>query len=169
MAVTPNGFIAGQKDDTSWVSKSDWKEFIRVAKKKGNVVMGRRTYEAMLEEKTFPVPDCLNIVMTSRKKLLANAKWDNVIFTNETPLGVLEHLKEKKMKEVLIAGGGKVSASFLKDNLIDELYLTVEPIVFGRGVKLFDGSDLEKKLKFVEMYQLSPDEIQLHYRVKKQA
>lgn len=168
MAITPNGFIAGQKDDTSWVGKADWKEFQRSAKEVGNVVMGSRTYETMVAEKKFPIPGSLNLVMTRRKKALAKTTWKNVIFTDESPRGVIEHLKEKGFDSVLIAGGGKVSASFIADGLIDELWLTIEPIVFSKGVGLFSPkSDFMARLRLIDVYQLGPHEIQVRYKVVK--
>jgi len=166
MAVTPNGIIAGKKDDTSWVGEADWNEFLYQAKKAGNVVLGSRTYEAMKKEKRFPVPGVLNVVMTKRVKQLSKNKWDNVIFTNDTPRGVLKHLLEKGYKKALIAGGGKISGSFIGAKLITDLYLTIEPVVIGRGTKIFDYvKDFSAKLKFIESVQISDHEIQLRYRV----
>lgn len=167
MAITPNGFVAGERDDTSWVSKSDWAVFLQAAKRAGNVVFGRRTFEVMLKEKLFPVPGCLNIVMTHQKKLLANAKWQNVTFTDESPRGVIEHLEEKGFGTALIGGGGKISASFMKENLIDELHLTVEPVVFGRGIKIFDDEPIVARLAFIELVQIAKNEVQLRYKVLK--
>ena len=167
MAITPNGFVAGEKDDTSWVSKADWKEFVRAVKKAGNVVMGRRTYEVALKEKQFPIAGVLNIVMTSNKKLLAKGEWDSVLFTDESPVGVLKHLREKGFRTAFIGGGGKVSGSFMKQDLIDELYLSVMPVVVNPGVRIFEGARLASRLKFIDMAQTAKDEIQLHYKVLK--
>ena len=55
----------------------------------------------------------------------------------------------------------------LLENLIDELYLDVEPIVFGTGIRLFKEEDFEAKLKLVETKKLSANEMQLHYEVIK--
>jgi dihydrofolate reductase len=167
MAITPNGFVAGERDDTSWVSKADWAEFARTAKRTGNVIFGSRTYEALMKAKQFPVPGCLNLVMTGDKKLLAKGSWKQVFFTDESPIGVLAHLREKGFEVALIGGGGKVSGSFMKADLIDELYLDVMPIIFNPGIKLFEGARIASRLKFIDMVQTGKNEIQLHYKVLK--
>jgi dihydrofolate reductase len=167
MAITPNGFIAGEKDDTSWVSKADWVEFVRTAKNIGNVILGKRTYDVLMKEKLFPIPGCLNIVMTSEKNLLAKGDWKKVFFTNESPRGVLEHLKEKGFEVALIGGGGRVSGSFMKAGLIDELYLSVMPAIVSPGIKLFEGARIASRLKFIDMVQTGKNEILLHYKVLK--
>ena len=64
-------------------------------------------------------------------------------------------------------GGGTLNTSFMAENLIDEIYLDVEPIVFGKGIRLFKENDFEAKLKLLEIKKLSNDEIQLHYQVLK--
>lgn len=165
MAVTINGFIAKENDDTSWVTGADWKKFKEISKRIGNVIIGRRTYKVMLREKQFPLGDCLNIVLTEKKTI--KNRWKNVLFTNQSPKQVLKYLKRKGFKETLIAGGGKINGSFIKENLIDEIYLTIEPIVFGKGIKLFNDADFETKLKLIKIAKISNNEIQVHYRIKK--
>jgi len=73
----------------------------------------------------------------------------------------------KDADEVVVAGGGKLNASFLKEGLVDEIYLDVEPIAFGKGIKLFDDEDFEVNLELIEVNKISQNEIQLHYKVKK--
>jgi riboflavin biosynthesis pyrimidine reductase len=67
----------------------------------------------------------------------------------------------------LVAGGGKLNGSFMKEGLIDDIYLDVEPTILGNGIKLFGDRELEKKLRLIGMKRLSRNEIQLHYKVIK--
>lgn len=64
-----------------------------------------------------------------------------------------------------MAGDGALNASFMLENLVDEIYLDIEPIVFGRGIKVFAENDFEMKLRLIETKKLSNDETQLHYQV----
>ena len=80
-------------------------------------------------------------------------------------MGPLDKLK--KFETVIIAGGGILNSSFLKEGLIDELYLDIEPIAFGKGINVFENEDFEANLELLETKQLSPNEIQLHYKVIK--
>lgn len=166
-AISIDGFLADPDGDAGFVSVANWDRYRGLAHKFGNVVMGRKTYEAMRAAGKFPVPGCLNVVMTKRRTLLAKGESDRVLFTSETPVGVIRHLTEKGLKNIFLGGGGKLFGSFLKEGLVDEFYLTIEPTALGRGVPLFGGTDQATNLKLVETFQLSENEIQLHFRNKK--
>jgi dihydrofolate reductase len=66
----------------------------------------------------------------------------------------------------MVCGGGS-NAGFMKENLIAEIYLDIEPIVFGKGIRLFAESEFETKLRLLEIKKLADNEIQLHYQVLK--
>ncbi len=164
MAITPNGYIAKENDDTSFVSKADWKRFKTVVEKVCCTIYGRRTFEAIVRDGEFPL-DCLNVIMTSRK--IKNKWQDRAIFTNKSPKEVLQMLKQKGFKTAVLAGGGHLNASFMKENLVDEIFLDVEPTILGRGINLFEGENFEAKLKLLSVKKISKNEVQLHYKVLK--
>jgi dihydrofolate reductase len=163
MATTINGLIAKENDDTSFVTKRDWKSFLELVKKQGHVVIGRRTYEVTSPEEF--VKSSLYVIMTHKKSL--KKKTPKVIFTNKSPKNIIKMLGNMGFKKVLIAGGGKLNSAFMKEKLIDEIYLDIEPTIFGKGIKLFAEEDFEAKLKLIGTKKLSPNEIQLHYKVLK--
>jgi dihydrofolate reductase len=68
---------------------------------------------------------------------------------------------------VLVTGGGETNGAFLKANMIDEVYLDVEPMVFGEGIPTFTPNDVNLKLEFVDSKMLNKNTIQLHYKVIK--
>ncbi len=165
MAVTPNGFIATPEGGAGWVSKAYVESLREMAKRCGNVILGRGAYDTMLEAKAFPLPNITNIVMTSR--VPDSDKFSNTVFADKPPEDVLEDLRSEGFEEALLAGGGEVAGSFMADGLIDEIYLTVQPIVFGEGVRLFGWGEFERKLELLEVATVSPNEVRLHYAVKK--
>ena len=55
----------------------------------------------------------------------------------------------------------------MEDGLIDEIYLDIEPIIFGKGIKLFADNNFEVKLKLLGIRNLTEDILQLHYKVLK--
>ena len=162
MATTINGYIARENDETPW-SDEEWQSFKKKVNEVKNIVIGRRTYDIMKEKKEFEkIGNPFTIVLT-RKKREGN---DNLVFVN-SPQAALDLLKEKRFSEALVAGGSTLNSSFLQENLIDEIYLDIEPFVFCDGIKLFTDNNLEKKLELIETKQISKDTIQLHYKVLK--
>jgi dihydrofolate reductase len=165
MASTLNGSIARTNYDSNWTSSEDLKKFSELSKKCGNVIFGYTTYEILKKENNFPLPDRLNIVLTTNLSLISEDK--NVIITNQSPKDILNLLENRGMQTAFLAGGGKTNLSFIKENLIDEIYLTIEPLIFGQGIPLFAPSNFEINLQLLETTQLSKNEIQLHYQVIK--
>lgn len=166
MAMTVNGKIADIKDDTSWTSKEDWDGFRAICKKAGNAIIGRRTYEMVIKENS-QISDILTVVLTHNRKLMTK-KFPHTIFTDKHPRDVLAMLEEKGYKEALVCGGGILNSSFFKEELIDELYIDIEPIILGRGIPLFADSDFESRLKLLKVKTLSNSQtIQLHYKIVK--
>ncbi len=165
MGVSANGYIAKPDGNSEWTSKEDLNGFYENSKKAGNIVMGKNTYGEAFKHGYFPFPGALNIVLTH--KPIKNKWGENVIIADKTPTEVLKMLKEKGFTAAFLAGGGFLNSSFMKNGLIDEIYLDIEPLVFGRGIKIFADADFEFELKLLEINKLNADTIQLHYQVLK--
>ncbi|MFH1978095.1 MAG: dihydrofolate reductase [Candidatus Aenigmatarchaeota archaeon] len=165
MEISANGMIATKNDDTSFISENAWKCFDEMTRKAGNIIVGKRTFDRDVKDGNFPYPDRLNVVMTNKK--IKNKWGDNVIFTDKSPKEVLKLLEEKRFKIAFVGGGGKINASFLKENLVDEVYFDVEPVLIGNGIKISADEDFEIKMKLLETKIISEDEFQLHYKVLK--
>ena len=65
----------------------------------------------------------------------------------------------------LVGGGGQADTAALESGLLEEIFIDVEPLVFGRGIPLFAPSDSDLKLKFLDTKKVGESGIQLHYQV----
>lgn len=165
MATTVNGYIAKEDDDTSFVSENEWENFRKMIKRTGNIIVGRRTYEIMKKSNEFEgLKDIKVLVVTNNPSF--NTTNSNHS-TQPSPKEALEFLRQQGFQEVLVAGGSKLNTSFMAENLIDEIYLDIEPLALSRGIKLFADADFEAKLELLDTKQFSPNELQLHYKVLK--
>ncbi|HVT00718.1 MAG TPA: dihydrofolate reductase family protein [Patescibacteria group bacterium] len=165
MGISINGYIAKENGDSEWTSEEDLQGFYQHSKIAGNIVMGANTFKSASDYGYFPFPDALNVVMTQKE--IENTWEHQAVFTNDSPKDVLKMLEEKGYKEAFVAGGGRLNSSFMKEKLIDEIYLDVEPLVLGKGIKLFAEDDFEFDLEFIESKNINLNTIQLHYRVVK--
>ncbi|MDE1857269.1 MAG: dihydrofolate reductase family protein [Candidatus Micrarchaeota archaeon] len=165
LVTTGNGFIAKEDDDVTFVSKHQWENLRSVINSVGVVVIGRRTYEILHDHKEAEkISKSVRIFVMTRK---AGMKSDNpnVTFTNETPHAVLRNIEAMGFDEVLIAGGGRINSLFMSLDLVDEIYLNLEPTFIGRGTRMFADAKFEKKLDIMEVKKLAHNEIQIHYRI----
>lgn len=137
-AMSTDGFIAkdAQHSPFNWTSKADKKRFIELTKRAGVVVMGSATYKTIGQ----PLKERVNIVYSKSQS------FEGVEVTQDSPADLIRKLEERGFKEVAICGGSHIYTMFMKANIVDTLYLTVEPIVFGKGISLFN-EDLKYHLE----------------------
>ena len=159
MAITANGYIAKENNETPW-SDEEWESFSNIVKKIKNLVIGRKTFEIMNQDDEFQQ------IGNPFTVIVSNKEDNNSNFVN-SPEQAIKLLEEKGFSEILVAGGGILNSSFMQKGLVDEIYLDVEPFLFGKGIKLFADNEFEAKLELLETKQLSKDTIQLHYRILK--
>lgn len=163
MSITANGMIAKEDDEVGFVSKNSWKGYQKAVDASDCIIIGKRTYDLMPE--TEFNKNKKYIVITHQKDLPKKTK--RVMFTASPPFDIIKNLAQKKMKNILISGGSQINSLFMKSRLVDEIYLDVEPILLGRGIKLFTDAEFEAKLELIEIKKLSKDEVQLHYKVNR--
>lgn len=94
--------------------------------------MGSKTYETF----GFPLPNRFNVVMT--RNMLKEESHDNLMITAQSPKDILKMLKSFGYKKAALIGGSIINSIFLKENLIDEIQITVSPKIFGTGVSIFN-------------------------------
>lgn len=158
MAITADGKIAKSSDHfPDWTSKEDKKIFAAVTKEHGVVIMGDKTFF------TFPKPlsDRLNVVFTLLKK---PPRMENVMWVGGDPKKVLKKLEKMGYKSAILGGGAFLNTQFLKKKLINEIWLTVEPKIFGEGLGVF-GGDFEVDLKLQSVEKINKDSVALKYKV----
>jgi len=165
MGISVNGYIAKEDGDSEWTSEEDLRGFYEHSKNAGNIIMGRNTYRAASKSGYFPFPDALNIVVTHQQ--MENKWGDGVLITNKSPKEIVEMLEQKGFTTAFLAGGGQLNTLFIRENLIDEIYIDVEPLVFGKGIKIFAEGDFEFNLELLETKKLNQNTFQLHYKVFK--
>jgi len=121
-----------------WISKEDKARFASLVAESDVLVMGRKTYRNML-----PVlPRHKHCVVYTRNPTGQPRPSEQVAFTNDRPRAVLGHLYASGYKRVLITGGSEINTLFLADGLVDEVLLTVEPVMHGIGRPLLADNKL---------------------------
>src|SRR3989344_4318500 len=154
-AMTADGFIARDAHHlASWTSKEDKQFFVKRTKKAGVVIMGANPFETFGK----PLKDRLNIVYSRSKS------YEGVEVTQLQPKALLEDLEKRGYKEVAICGGSTIYTMFMKAKLVDTLYITVEPVLFGDGMGIFNET-IEASLHLRNCTNLSNDVLLLEYGI----
>lgn len=141
MAITINGYIAKENNDTSFTSDVEWESYRSTAKKIGNLVVGKRTYEISIEANSFEGLEKTKVIVVTNNTSLKTDNPNHLVVGS--PREAMALLEKQGFKEALVAGGGVLNGSFMAENLVDEIYLDIEPTIFGRGIKLFGDKGIE--------------------------
>jgi len=88
-----------------------------------------------------------------------------VVFTDKTPHEIVSILEARGHDEAVIIGGTQTLSAFVKSGTVDELYLVVEPVLFGAGLPLLRDVDAEYKMTLLDVQKLNTHTVQLHYRL----
>ncbi len=158
MAMTADGKIAKNSTQlANWTSREDKKLFVETSKKHGVIMMGENTFNTF----PSPLPERLNVVFTQQEnpKEIEGVKW-----VGGEPEKVLAELEALGYQSALLGGGTTLNSLFLKNKLIDEIILTIEPKIFGNGLSLFN-EDLDANLELIAMEKLNENTIMLKYKV----
>lgn len=130
-----------------WSSKEDQTYFKKIWKEKKLFIMGSGTYGF---DPMKPNPDYQLVVMTSNPdKWKQYAVEGQIEFTSETPAEIHTRFSSAGCEEMVVVGGPHVAASFLQAGLIDELWLTIEPRLFGAGDLFIPNVKLDVELKLL--------------------
>lgn len=160
-ALTADGFIAQETKQTplEWRSEGDRSFFISATKRAGVCILGSTTFNSMRR----PMPGRLHIVYSMDKTEKDNQEGI-VEYTKAPPADVLRDLKKRGYKEVAVCGGATIYTMFMEAGVVDKLYLTIEPVVFGSGIKLFN-KELDASLELASSKKIGEHTVLLEYNV----
>ncbi len=167
MVISPNGYISRLDGTEDWLAEANWDDFLVKAKRFGNIVIGRETYENVMKfykDYNFDNIDTDHKIIVTRNRDYVCPKGYELAHGPEEAIRFLER---KDTATLFLSGGGKLNAEFAQLGLIDELELTVEPYVLGEGRPVFASGDFEFELELVETKALPDGRVKLLYRVKK--
>ena len=162
-AISLDGYIAQEKTQvsTAWTSAEDKALFREKSKETGVVIMGSTTFATVGQ----PLPDRLNIIYTRQSKSELVAKYglseaqtgEEVLrVTQLSPTTLIKQLQAEGFKQVLVCGGSSIYTQFLQAGMINRLLITVEPVAFGSGIKLFAADEpFIKKFKLITTTKLN--------------
>jgi dihydrofolate reductase len=85
-----------------------------------------------------------------------------------SPESAVDLLKEKETETMYIIGGGKIVTYFVATGLADELHLTINPYILGKGRPFINSdSEINRKLELVESEQLEDGRLFVKYKIIK--
>jgi len=167
IAMSLDGYIAKQDDDMSFLDlvrqegeDYGYYDFIKTI---DTVIMGRKTYNwVMTQVNEFPHSDINSYIITRSPR----PKKGNIEFYSGSLKELIIKLKNVQGKNIFVDGGAEIVNIMLKENLIDELCVSIIPILLGDGKRLFRDGIPEKQLILQSTKIFEKGLVQLHYLLR---
>jgi dihydrofolate reductase len=166
VAMSLDGFIAGPKGEYDWIIQDPTVDFNALFRQFDTVVMGRRTYDAMVAKSISPSVFGMRVFVVSTS-LRAIQHPDVTILRFKVAEAIAE-LKEEEGKDIWLFGGGVLFRSLLDEGLVDTVELSVIPVLLGDGIRLLPKGR-RWPLHYVESKALPSGILTISYETSKKS
>lgn len=167
IASSLDGYIAGPNDDLSFLNPMQlegedygYQAFVDSV---DTVIVGRRTYDWVVSQGyDFPHANKDCYILTSQVR----PNEGSLTFYDGDLKALVQRLKSgHSEKHIFCDGGAQVVHQLLAAKLIDEVILSVVPVLLGAGTRLFNDGRPQQNLELLSCQTFESGLVQLHYRV----
>src|SRR3984893_7152009 len=163
-----DGFIAKKDNSVSWMDSGDVYERgvtddgAEVIQSIDCYVLGSRTYEHALQL-GWPYGDTPTVVVTNRE-LPSTRK--SVEFYSGDLKRLVDEILAPRYGNIWLVGGAMLCQSFLTLGLVDEIRLSIMPVLLGDGLRLFDNSCTEQRCRLKSVVAYKTGIVELSYQLQ---
>lgn len=166
MQVTVNGFVA-RPDGTQDFMQEGWDAELLdaawdIARTIDLIIMGRKMafdfapyWQKVAEDPKNDMYEGGKLMVDTPKKVFsktldktfpASEGWKNVEIESGDLVKAVNALKQQPGKDMMVYGGASFVTALLRNKLVDEVYLFVNPVAIEKGMSIFNAGDLHLKL-----------------------
>jgi dihydrofolate reductase len=171
VAASLDGFIATPTDDLGWLLQFDGFEggkesYDSFMADIGCIIMGGETYAWLMEHEpdNWPYPGIPSYVFT-RHEHAAPPGADITFVRGDVIEFVADFERAAAGKNMWVVGGGNLAAQFATAGLLDDLILSVIPVLLGDGKRLLPVEGPTAPLELVDSRTMGRGIVELRYRL----
>lgn len=182
MQMSIDGFVStGPNDEQKWVTWA-WAEIkqyvLDLAASADTEILGRKLaidyipyWLDTFAKPEDPMYEVAKIKATQKKvvftKTLETSEWENTELAKGNLVEEVNKLKIQGGKDIVVYGGTSFVSALLKEGLIDEFHLFVNPIALGRGESVFGELEVWQALRLKKAITYGSGLVLLNYEVKR--
>ncbi|RCH56725.1 dihydrofolate reductase [Mucilaginibacter hurinus] len=161
LAVSLDGFIEGPNGEYDWCLTDQDYGMPQFMNSVDAVFIGRKSYQLLLAHPEY-YPDKKVYLFTDT---LTEVKGDGEVITSDVFAESIERIRNEHGGNIWFYGGASLLSAFMQQGYIDELLLSVHPILLGKGKPLFEGLKERVGLTLLETIPYQSGLVQLRYAV----
>lgn len=173
--MSVDGYIAGTNGEMDWMVwdwDDDLKNYVRgITEFVDCIVLGRKLAQGFIPYwASHPQQEGADTFNGTKKvvftKTLATSEWDNTVLAKGDLVDEITKLKQQDGKDIIVYGGATFVSTLIKQRLIDELHLFVNPTAVGNGMAIFKELDSKQNLTLIKSTSFDCGIVVLHYEPK---
>jgi dihydrofolate reductase len=165
VAASLDGYIAGPDGEFDWIPMDPAVDFAALFARVDTVLLGRRTFEAVVRGGEAPWAPEASVYLFSRT--LAAGDHPGVTLVRGEASSVVADLREEDGEgEIWLFGGGELFRSLLAAGQVDRVEVTIVPILLGGGVPLLPPISSRTELQLLGTKVYPSGMVTLSYAVK---
>ncbi len=165
LAVSLDGYIEGPNGEFDWCFTDQDYGMASFFKRVDSIFMGRKSWElAKSMGGESPWKGITTYVFSNTVKTILEP--DTVLMAGDL-ITEVNKLKAAPGKDIWLFGGAQLTTSFINNHLVDELWLSVHPILLGSGKPLFQHIDGRKSLTLIESKSYETGLVSLRYELNR--
>jgi len=174
--MSVDGYIAGTNGELDW-TVWDWDDELKkyvadVTEPVDCIVLGRKLAQGFIphwashpeEEGADKFNSTKKVVFT---KTLDHSELDNTVLAKGDLVDEITKLKNQDGSDMIAYGGATFVSALVKQGLIDEYHLFINPTAIGNGLSIFKELDSKKNLALVKSTAFNCGIVVLHYVPKR--
>lgn len=163
-ATSLDFYLAGENGEIDWLFYDNDYGYYDFIKTIDTTLMGRKTLEVIESFKgEFPYKGFRNYAF-SRNDVPGNNPYINYVAGDVT--GFVHDLKDKEGKDIWLIGGGEIAGMLMNNFLIDEIILSIHPVILGKGIPVFANLNSRKNFIVSDSKVYDSGLTQLHLQLK---
>ena len=164
-AISLDGFLAGPGEAIDWLRWSDDSAKISAESFRGAdaMLMGRKTFEIGQKMGGGPVMTGVTTYVFSRT--LESVPEGAGVLVREDAADFVRRLKGEPGGGIIVMGGGELGSALIEAGLVDEIGLSVHPVLLGGGTPAFTAFGRRVELELIEARPIARECVLVRYRV----
>jgi dihydrofolate reductase len=169
IASSLDSYIASENGSIEWLFSDADYGYTKFYDSIDTILVGRKTYDQSLTFEEYPYKGKKVYVFTRNAEVEKKKKTLDVEYIDDNIPNFVRGLVQQPVgnRDIWLLGGGEIVSILLNADLVDEIILSVHPIILGKGIPLFSNINKRVNLRLIESIPFESGLVQLCYRILK--
>jgi dihydrofolate reductase len=181
--MSVDGYIAGPNGEMDWMVEWNWDDKLKkyvdeLTQSVDTILLGRKMTNGFISywSDVISKPDdpeymfAKKLIETPKivfSKTLDKSEWINTEISKGDLRTEIIRIKNQQGRDIIVYGGASFDSSLIKEKLIDEFYLFINPVTVGTGMSIFKDLNDIQKFTLIESIAFDCGIVLLHYETMK--